>query len=71
MTEIKYGVGFLELLALLFIGLKLGNVITWSWWTVTMPLWLPVAIVLGVVLIAVLIVGLLAVIVAMWEKFTK
>lgn len=33
------GVAFIELLALLFIGLKLGGVIDWSWWWVTAPLW--------------------------------
>ena len=33
------GVGFLGLLAILFIGLKLGNVIDWSWVWVLAPLW--------------------------------
>lgn len=46
------GVSFATLLALLFIGLKLGNVITWSWWWVLAPLWVPIAI--AVVLMAVL-----------------
>ena len=26
------GIGFTGLLAILFIGLKLANVINWSWW---------------------------------------
>jgi len=30
---------FLSLLGLLFIGLKLAGVITWSWWLVLLPLW--------------------------------
>lgn len=30
--------GFFGLLTLLFIGLKLGNVIDWSWWAVLSPL---------------------------------
>jgi len=38
------GVGFLSLLFLLFLGLKLGNVIDWSWWWVFAPLWVPVAL---------------------------
>lgn len=42
------GVGFTGLLAILFIGLKLGNVITWSWWWVLSPLWIPWGIVLGI-----------------------
>jgi len=30
-------VGILGLLGVLFVGLKLGGVITWSWWLVTLP----------------------------------
>jgi hypothetical protein len=37
------GIGFLGALCLLFIGLKLGNVIDWSWWWVLSPMWLPLA----------------------------
>lgn len=37
-------VGFLPLLAILFIGLKLGGVIAWSWLWVLSPLWLGAAI---------------------------
>lgn len=39
-------VGFAGLLTLLFIGLKLGHVITWSWWWVLSPLWLSLLAVL-------------------------
>lgn len=38
------GIGFLGLLAIVFITLKLCNVINWSWWWVTSPLWGGVAI---------------------------
>lgn len=34
------GVGFVGLLTLLLIGLKLGKVISWSWWWVLSPLWI-------------------------------
>ena len=37
--------GFLT--SLIFMILKLTNVINWSWWVVTMPLWLPYALVIG------------------------
>ena len=37
---------FMNGLALLFIGLKLGGVIKWSWWWVLSPFWLPVAVLL-------------------------
>lgn len=33
-------VNFLTLLAILFIGLKLGGVIAWSWLWVLSPLWI-------------------------------
>lgn len=42
------GIGFLGLLTILFIALKLTNHIDWSWWLVLAPLWAPFAlIVLG------------------------
>lgn len=49
------GVNFLELLGLLFIGLKLMGVIDWSWWYVTMPLYLPLIIVLVIFLGAIIL----------------
>lgn len=33
-------------LFLVFLVLKLCNVITWSWWWVTAPLWIPLLLVL-------------------------
>lgn len=41
------GVGFLGLLAILFIGLKLGGVIQWSWVWVLCPLWAGLALLLS------------------------
>lgn len=38
------GVSFGTLLGLLFIGLKLGKVIDWSWLWVLCPLWIPLVI---------------------------
>ncbi len=54
----KVNVSFLGLLTLLFIGLKLGGVIAWSWWWVLAPTWIPVAIGLAVALVAVLFAGI-------------
>jgi len=34
------GINFLGLLAILFIGLKLAHIITWSWWLVLSPLFI-------------------------------
>lgn len=57
-VEVTVGPGFLGLLTLLFIGLKLADVITWSWLWVLSPIWLPLAFVI-VVILFVLIVGLI------------
>ncbi len=42
------GVSGLSLLVLLFIGLKLTGFIEWSWWWVTAPLWIPLALTVSV-----------------------
>lgn len=49
------GIGFCGVLTLIFVTLKLLDVIAWSWWWVLAPLWIPVAIVLVVILITVII----------------
>ena len=41
------GVGRGSLLFLLFLTLKLCHVITWSWWLVCLPLYAPIAIIIG------------------------
>lgn len=47
------GPGFLGLLTLLFIGLKLAGVIDWSWWLVLSPLILGwVALVVFILVVA-------------------
>ena len=43
------GVGFFSLLGILFIGLKLGGIINWSWWLVLLPLYGPLLLVLGII----------------------
>lgn len=51
------GVGFAGMLTILFIGLKLGKVIDWSWWWVLSPLWIStilVVVILGALLICTL-----------------
>lgn len=45
------GVGFMGLLFVVFLVLKLTKVISWSWWWVTVPLWGPVAITLLLLII--------------------
>jgi hypothetical protein len=50
------GFSFLQLITILFIALKLLGKITWSWWWVLAPLWMPFGI-----LAAVLICGIIAI----------
>ena len=58
-TDVKLegGVGFLGLLTLLFITLKLTDVIGWSWWWVLAPSWGFVAVVLALLAIAAVLVS--------------
>lgn len=49
------GFPFFAILALIFITLKLCNVITWSWWWVLAPLWGPFVIGLGIVVVCLII----------------
>ena len=46
------GVGFGGLLTIVFIVLKLTDVIDWSWWWVLSPIWIAVAFVLLILSIA-------------------
>jgi len=49
------GISFAGLLAILFIGLKLGKVIDWSWWWVLCPLWIPFTIaIIAIVIYAII-----------------
>jgi hypothetical protein len=54
------GVGFVGLLQLLFIGLKLGGAIQWSWWLVFSP-FLAVAGLISGALAVIAVIGLIAV----------
>lgn len=47
------GLGFAGFLTLLFIGLKLTDVIDWSWWWVLSPIWITVGLAVGIALLAV------------------
>ena len=54
------GIGLSGLTFLVFLVLKLCKVIDWSWWWVTAPLWIPVAIVCGIFVIACIVVVILS-----------
>jgi len=48
-------ISFAGLLTVLFIGLKLTGYITWSWWWVLAPLWIPIVVLIVVAIIAFII----------------
>jgi len=53
------GIGFLSLLLLAFIVLKLCKIIGWSWWWVMAPLWIPAVI------------GIIATILYIWLQYRE
>lgn len=46
------GIGFCGLLAIVFIVLKLMNIISWSWLWVLAPLWMPFCLIIVLFIIA-------------------
>ena len=51
----SYGINFLELLAIVFIALKLMGYIQWSWWLVLAPLWFPIVPIIILILVLIII----------------
>lgn len=52
------GIGFIGLLTIVFITLKLLSIITWSWLWVLAPIWIPIAMLFIIYLIGCLLVWL-------------
>jgi membrane protein YdbS with pleckstrin-like domain len=57
-VNVSIGGGFSGLLFIAFLILKLCNIITWSWWWVTAPLWIPVAFVIVVSIVCVIVLAI-------------
>lgn len=49
------GIGLLGCVFIVFLVLKLMGYITWSWWWVTAPLWIPIGVVWGIGVIVLLV----------------
>ncbi len=64
-------IGFMALLALVFITLKLCGVITWSWWLVLLPLYFGIAFIVGVIVLFILGVFGVAGVSSIIEKLKK
>lgn len=42
---IKRGIGWTGVLFLVFLGLKILGALTWGWWLIFAPIWIPLAFV--------------------------
>lgn len=49
------GIGFVGVLTIVFVVLKLINVIDWSWWWVLSPIWIAAAFVFLVILVLIFV----------------
>ena len=49
--ERSNGIGLGGVLFIVFLVLKLVGVITWSWWWITAPLWIPIVLLILFILI--------------------
>lgn len=41
--KVEFGLGTLLLCSIILIFLKITNCITWSWWFILAPIWMPIA----------------------------
>ena len=53
-TQTGGGIGFVGLLTILFIGLKLTGYVTWSWLWVLSPIWISICLVIVIITLVVL-----------------
>lgn len=59
-TTTNNGIGFFGLLTIVFIALKLIGKISWSWWWVLAPSWIPLVIALCIIFICLFLAGIVA-----------
>jgi len=50
------GIGFVGVLQITFVILKLCKVIDWSWWWVLSPIWISTALTILIVLIGIIVI---------------
>jgi len=60
------GIGFVGLLTIVFVTLKLLEKIDWSWWWVLSPMWIGALI----VLVILAVIGIVMLIILLIEKLT-
>lgn len=55
MTNSSGGIGISTVLFLIFLVLKFIGTISWSWWWVFAPLWIPFALIFGFLILTIVI----------------
>lgn len=48
-NEKKGGIGFLTVLLTVFVVLKLCGLVSWSWWWVLSPFWIPWTLIITII----------------------
>jgi hypothetical protein len=67
-VNVSGGMGLGSVLFIVFLVLKLTEVIAWSWWWVTAPLWIPFAIMIVIFVVVLVFGGLFVVLKALCGK---
>jgi hypothetical protein len=62
---------FLSALAILFIALKLLNIITWSWWLVLLPLYGVIVALIGGGILLAFLAGLIVLVTSYFDNRSK
>ena len=57
-TTVNCGISFSGLLFIAFLVLRLCNVISWSWWWITAPLWIPLALVVVIFVVCFIVLSI-------------
>ena len=55
-TSSSSGMGFVGLLTIVFIVLKLLDKINWSWWWVLSPIWISISAILAIFIVIILVI---------------
>lgn len=61
-TTVSGGVSGCTIIFIVFLLLKVFDKVDWSWWLVTLPLWGPFALVLGILVVVGTIAGICAIV---------
>lgn len=52
------GIGFVGLLTIAFIVLKLAHIIDWSWWWVLSPIWISASLIAVIVIVCLIVLAI-------------